>query len=139
MTCRHWTKYIYKGHTHRFKNTCTSCTLHFVIISRPKKFLEKAVEENGHPEAVVNGSTVKDRHGGGKGNQNLSSGSDTDDDDLFVNPNHIQSLVIHSDSDSSDDGEISGDESSTYEDSDVDCPSNEDAAIKTIIDNNNTN
>ncbi|CAB4007136.1 probable RNA-binding EIF1AD [Paramuricea clavata] len=103
----------------------------------PEKFLEKAFDENGHPEPVVYGNTMKERHRS-KCNQKLSSDSESEtDDDLFVNPNHIQSLVIHSDS--SDDDEISGDDSSVDEDSDVDCLSNEDVPIKTIIDNNNTN
>jgi hypothetical protein len=115
------------------------CSSYFVIISRPEKFLEKAFNENGHPESVAYGNTMKERHHRSKCNQKLSS-SDSEsetDDGLFVNPNHIQSLVIHSDS--SDDDEISGDDSSVDEDSDGDCLSNEDVPIKTIIDNNNTN
>jgi hypothetical protein len=73
----------------------------------------------------VEGNAMKDRH------QRFCSDSDTDDD-LFVNPNHFQSLVIDSDSESSDE-EISGDDMSAEEESDGDCP------IKTIVDNNNTN
>ena len=108
---------------------------YFAIIPRPEKFLEKACEENGYLEPVVNGNAMKHRNH--EQDQSLRPDSETDtDDDLFVNPNHIQSLVIHSDS--SEDEEISSEDSSVDEDSDVDCQANEDVPIKTIIDNNNT-
>ena len=94
----------------------------------PETFLKK---ENGQSEPALNGNAIKDRQ------EAFCSDSDTDQDDLFANPNHFQSLVIHSDSDSSDE-EMSGDDINAEEDSDVDCPSN-DTEIKTIIDNNNTN
>ena len=85
---------------------------------------------------MANGNAMKDRHSGQ--DQNLSTDSETDsDDDLFVNPNHIQSLVIHSDS--SDGEESSSADSSVDEGCGVDCEGNEDLPIKSIIDNNNTN
>ena len=93
----------------------------------PETFLKK---ENGQSERAMNGNAIKDRQ------QAFCSDSDTDqEDDLFVNPNHFQSLVIYSDS---SDEEIDGDDISAEEDSDVDC-SSYDTEIKTIIDNNNTN
>ena len=100
-----------------------------MIIFRPETFLKKEIDQS---EPAVNGNAMKDRH------QTFCSDSDTDhEDDLFVNPNHFQSLVIHSDSDSSDE-EVSDDDISAEEDSDVDSPSN-DTEIKAIMDNNNTN
>ena len=98
--------------------------------------MEKAFETNGHTEEVLN-SQMKDREIRGKSDRNSSSDSDTDDE-LFFNSNRIHTLAICSDSESSDDEEISDANSSDHEGSDVDHSNNEDVTIKPII-NNNTN
>lgn len=79
------------------------------------------------------------RYNGSKGSHTLSSDSESEmDNDLFVNPNHIQSLVICSGA--SDDEEISVDES-ICDNSDDDSKKlyddirKQDVAIKTVIDN----
>lgn len=65
----------------------------------PEKFMEKPADQNGHFKLTPPNTTVK--------NPDFCSDSDSDsetdeDSDLFVNTNHLQSLVICSDSDTSD-------------------------------------
>ncbi|XP_028398740.1 probable RNA-binding protein EIF1AD [Dendronephthya gigantea] len=109
----------------------------------PEKFQEKAFEPINHHEPTANGSRIKDGLDERENGENSSSDneSETDDSDLFVNPNHLQYLVIHSDD--SDSCDEFNNEESDDDDSDADSPeitSNEDVAInKTMIDNNNTN